>query len=160
MIQKVDDTIVTDFSLRSPAVSLSSQRVNYTMTTINANLKRVLAFTTDNEAVTITHTTDTAPTYDDAYTGDTFAKVTLKAYICGEYKDVWYYSPTVTAEGAFYVGPVAGDASVQSVTMNKAGSVVVTLSFDEINSSVIDFTNYSSTMTDSDGAAISTFYAF
>lgn len=154
VIQKVDNSIVTDFTLRSPAVSLRSQRVNYTMTTTNANLKRVLAFTTDNEAVTITHTTDTATTYDVAYSGDTFAEVTLKAYICGEYKDVWYYSPTVKAEGSFIVGPVASNATVSSVTMNKAGSVVVTLSFDGINSSAIDFTNYSCTMTGEDGTPV------
>ena len=154
VIQKVDNSIVTDFTLRSPAVSLRSQRVNYTMTTTNANLKRVLAFTTDNEAVTITHTTDTATTYDVAYSGDTFAEVKLNAYICGEYKDVWYYSPTVKAEGSFIVGPVASNATVSSVTMSKAGSVVVTLSFAGINSSAIDFTNYSCTMTGSDGEPI------
>ena len=58
------------------------------------------------------------------------------------------------AEGTFIVGPVASNATVHSVTMNKAGAVVVTLSFAGINSSAIDFTKYSCTMTSSDGDAI------
>lgn len=122
-VYKVDDSQATlGFNATTP-VNYNTARVNYTLTgdgvsatVTTSRLKTLLQFTTDSENVTVSqngaiYTADFAEGYLDGQ--QTFE---LTAYLCGQYKDVWYFSNTA-ATTEVTVGKIATGASIDTVTV-------------------------------------------
>ena len=120
-VYKVDDAQATlGFHATTP-VNYNTARVNYTLTgdgvsatVTTSRLKTLLQFTTNSEDVTVNqngavYTADFAESYLDGQ--QTFE---LTAYLCGQYKDVWYFSNTAATTNVT-VGKVATGASIDTV---------------------------------------------
>ena len=122
-VYMVDGTQATlGFHATTP-VNYNTARVNYTLTgdgvsatVTTSRLKTLLQFTTNSEDVTVNqngavYTADFAEGYLDGQ--QTFK---LTAYLCGQYKDVWYFSNTAATTDVT-VGKIATGASIDTVTV-------------------------------------------
>lgn len=132
VVHMVSDTAAElGFNAKTP-VSYSNARVNFTLTgtgvessAISKNdlttsrLRTLMQFVASDDDVTVTQSGSTYTVeFKDGYL-DEQQTFELTAYLCGQYKDVWYFSNTAATTDVT-VGKVATGASL------KAGSLAVT----------------------------------
>lgn len=125
-VYMVDGTQATlGFNATTP-VSYSTSRINFTLTgdgvsttVTTSRLRTLMQFVASDDDVTVTQS---GSTYTVEFKGDYLDEqqtFELTAYLCGQYKDVWYFNNTVATTDVT-VGKVATGASLT------AGSLAVT----------------------------------
>ena len=133
VVHMVSDTAAElGFNAKTP-VSYSNARVNFTLTgtgvesseiskndLTTSRLRTLMQFVASDDDVTVTQSGSTYTVeFKDGYL-DEQQTFELTAYLCGQYKDVWYFSNTA-ATTAVTVGKVATGASLTNGTLKVTG---------------------------------------